>query len=307
MTRQPDAANRSVLSGFAPASQRIVYPKIEGFPSAGMLLRLSAAGLLTTVLGSAASGAAGPQAEVSLPSARMQTVQERNVDLELVLAIDTSSSVSSEEFDLQMRGMSQAFRNEAVIGAIRASGDSGIAVAMVQWSDARKQLLAIDWVQVTDGQSAEAFAQEIDNTPRFLFGGGTALGGAISFSARQFDNNGYSGRRRVIDISGDGRTNQGARPELVRDQVVDSGVTINGLAILNEDPTIDSYYRYNVIGGTGAFVMTATDYEDFSAAMLEKLIKEISGVPIVQAPPPSVLQEAYLVGKPQKSVGDEEK
>ncbi len=237
----------------------------------------------------------------------MQTAQERTVDLELILAIDTSSSVSSEEFDLQMRGMSQAFRNEAVIGAIRASGDRGIAVAMVQWSDARKQLVAIDWVQINDSESAERFAQEIDNTPRFLFGGGTALGGALTFSARQFEKNAFAGRRKVIDVSGDGRTNQGTRPERVRDKVVDSGVTINGLAILNEDPTIDSYYRYNVIGGTGAFVMTATDYEDFSAAMLEKLIKEISGVPIVKRQETPLLQNAHYFDRVGKSGADAEK
>lgn len=236
-----------------------------------------------------------------------QAAQARTVDLELILAIDTSSSVSSDEFDLQMRGMSQAFRNEAVIGAIRASGDRGIAVAMVQWSDARKQLLAIDWFWINDEVTAERFAQEIDNTPRFLFGGGTALGGALTFAARQFDTNGYAGRRKVIDVSGDGRTNQGTRPERVRDQIVDSGITINGLAILNEDPTIDTYYRYNVIGGTGAFVMTATDYEDFSAAMLEKLIKEISGVPIVKAPDQPPIQEAQYLGRRAKSGLDQEK
>ncbi len=259
------------------------------------MLRLTALSLLVPLL-----VAAGP-----IPP--IQTTQERTVDLELILAIDTSSSVSSEEFDLQMRGMSQAFRNEAVIGAIRASGDRGIVVAMVQWSDARKQLLAIDWFEVNDQETSEQFAQEIDNTPRFLFGGGTALGGALTFAARQFEKNSYSGRRKVIDVSGDGRTNQGTRPERVRDKVVDSGVTINGLAILNEDPTIDSYYRYNVIGGTGAFVITATDYEDFSAAMLEKLIKEISGVPIVQAPKTPLLQEAHIFDKPGKNGPNEEK
>ncbi len=260
-------------------------------------MRLFAFGLLAPLLTAAGPVATDP----------VRTAQQTTVDLELILAIDTSSSVSSQEFDLQMRGMSQAFRNEAVIGAIRAAGDRGIAVAMVQWSDARKQLVAIDWYEVNDRESAERFAEEIDNTPRFLFGGGTALGGAITFAARQFEKNAYAGRRKVIDVSGDGRTNQGTRPERVRDKVVDSGVTINGLAILNEDPTIDSYYRYNVIGGTGAFVITATDYEDFSAAMLEKLIKEISGVPIVELPSNSLLQEARVFSPLKKSRSGEEK
>ena len=208
----------------------------------------------------------------------------RPVDLELVLAVDTSSSVSAEEFDLQMRGLAQAFRSPAVVQAIRAAGDLGLAVSLVQWSDARKQTLAIDWVMVTDDASAARFSEEIENTPRFLIGGGTALGGALSFSMRQFETSGYQGRRKVIDVSGDGRTNQGAHPSRIRDKAVAAGITVNGLAILNEDLYVDRYYLYNVIGGTGAFVMTADDYEDFAAAILAKLVKEIAGVPIAARP-----------------------
>ncbi len=297
MTRRKHSADRRFPAAFASVDRLINFPKTWIARAAVPGMRMALAGIAASFLTAAAP----------LPGASLLTAQERTVDLELILAIDTSSSVSSEEFDLQMRGMSQAFRNEAVIGAIRASGDRGIVVAMVQWSDARKQLLAIDWFEVKDRESAERFAQEIDNTPRFLFGGGTALGGALTFAARQFDKNSYAGRRKVIDVSGDGRTNQGTRPERVRDQVVDSGITINGLAILNEDPTIDTYYRYNVIGGTGAFVITATDYEDFSAAMLEKLIKEISGVPIVQLPKPLRFQQAHSFVWPGKSVPEEEK
>lgn len=297
MTRSHNSAIRRFVSGVSWPFRRYSSKTSSFYRKSAWILRLAALALFAPLL-----AAAGPYRDVP-----RQTAQEQTVDLELILAIDTSSSVSSEEFDLQMRGMSEAFRNEAVIGAIRAAGDRGIVVAMVQWSDARKQLLAIDWYEVNDRESAERFAQEIDNTPRFLFGGGTALGGAITFAARQFDKNAYAGRRKVIDVSGDGRTNQGARPERVRDKVVDSGVTINGLAILNEDPTIDSYYRYNVIGGTGAFVITATDYEDFSAAMLEKLIKEISGVPIVELPKDSLLQEAKVFSPLKKSRGGQEK
>ncbi|TQV80407.1 DUF1194 domain-containing protein [Denitrobaculum tricleocarpae] len=301
MKRPNHSADRTLLASFASADRNKKSPRNRFSAAALSAARLGFAGLAASVMTATAS-----LSESLGPETLQQTAQERTVDLELILAIDTSSSVSSQEFDLQMRGMSQAFRNEAVIGAIRASGDRGIVVAMVQWSDARKQLLAIDWFEIKDEESAERFAQEIDNTPRFLFGGGTALGGALTFAARQFEKNSYAGRRKVIDVSGDGRTNQGTRPERVRDQVVDSGITINGLAILNEDPTIDTYYRYNVIGGTGAFVMTATDYEDFSAAMLEKLIKEISGVPIVELSGPHPTQEAHYLDRLEKSGPSEE-
>jgi hypothetical protein len=211
----------------------------------------------------------------------------RPVDLELVLAVDTSSSVSAEEFDLQMRGLAQAFRSPAVVQAIRAAGDLGLAVSLVQWSDARKQTVAIDWMMVTDDASAARFSKEIEHAPRFLIGGGTALGGALSFAMRQFETSGYQGRRKVIDVSGDGRTNQGAHPSRIRDKAVAAGITVNGLAILNEDLYVDRYYLYNVIGGTGAFVMTADDYEDFAKAILEKLVKEIAGVPIAARPLPA--------------------
>ncbi len=208
----------------------------------------------------------------------------RPVDLELVLAVDTSSSVSAGEFNLQMQGLAEAFRNPAVQGAIRAVGDLGIAVAMVQWSDNRKQTLAIDWKMVRDEASAEAFAREIDNTPRYLIGGGTAIGGAINFSAHQLSINRFDGRRKVIDVSGDGRTNQGSNPARARDDAVAQGITINGLAILNEDALVDRHYLANVIGGTGSFVMQADDYSDFARAIVEKLIKEIAGAPIAALP-----------------------
>jgi Protein of unknown function (DUF1194) len=208
----------------------------------------------------------------------------RPVDLELVLAVDTSSSVSPSEFNLQMQGLANAFRNPDVQGAIQAAGDLGIAVAMVQWSDNRKQTVAIDWQMIQDGPSAEAFAREIDNTPRFLIGGGTAIGGAVNFSAHQLRINSYEGRRKVIDVSGDGRTNQGSNPARARDDAVAQGITINGLAILNEDQLVDRHYLANVIGGTGSFVMQADDYSDFARAIVDKLVKEIAGVPIAALP-----------------------
>jgi len=206
------------------------------------------------------------------------------VDLELVLAVDTSSSVSPGEFNLQMRGLAEAFRHPAVQAAIRAAGDFGIAVSLVQWSDNRKQTVAVDWVAVYDGASADAFAAEIDNTPRYLIGGGKAICGAMLFSMRQLQINEFEGRRKVIDVSGDGRTNQGSSPTRARDRAVAAGITINGLAILNEDILVDLHYEANVIGGTGAFVIRADDYQDFADAILEKLIKEIAGVPIAARP-----------------------
>ncbi len=212
--------------------------------------------------------------------------QENTVGLELVLAVDASSSVSAAEFALQMGGLARAFRRPEVVEAIRISGDLGIAVALVQWSDARKQFLAVKWHWLRDAAGAAAFAARIDAAPRYLIGGGTAIGGALKYATAQFQDNGFSGLRKIIDLSGDGRANQGAHPEPLRDAAVAQGITINGLAILNEDPAVDSYYRRYVIGGTGAFVMTANDYRAYGDAILAKLVREIAAVPVARDPAP---------------------
>ena len=222
---------------------------------------------------------------------------EETVDLELVLAVDSSSSVSDQEFDLQMKGIAAAFQSEAVVGAIQAAGDRGIAVTLIQWSDNVSQSTAVDWMKVSDMASAEAFSREIEAAPRYLVGGSTAIGGALKFATRQLERNAYEGVRKVIDLSGDGRTNQGPGPDTYRDLAVVQGVTINGLAILNEDLYVDRYYRRSVIGGTGAFVMTASDYVDFADAILLKLIKEIAGVPVAQAPGRGTAEHPPVIGQ----------
>ena len=208
------------------------------------------------------------------PAARAQSATP--VDLELVLAVDVSSSVDRTEYDLQIHGLAEAFRHPAVQSAIRAVGSAGIAVAVVQWSGQGEQSLAVDWTQVTDRASASALAREIDNTARQLSGGQTAIGDALTFSLDQIEANGFQGRRRVIDVSGDGRANDGIEPSLARDLAVAQGVTVNGLTILNEEPFVDSYYGYNVIGGDGAFQMAADDYRHFALVILRKLVREIT-------------------------------
>ena len=192
-------------------------------------------------------------------SAAQDAEPGRRVDLELVLAVDASSSVSAGEFELQIQGLARAFRDPRVLQAIRASGDLGLAVSLVQWSGNRKQFLAVDWTLVTDSESAGAFATEVADTPRFVIGGGTAIGDALKFAVALLEGNGFQGRRRVIDVSGDGRANQGAQPAKLRDQAVAQGITINGLAVLDQDPHLGDYYASHVMGGTASFVVVAVD------------------------------------------------
>lgn len=209
---------------------------------------------------------------------------QQAVDLELVLAVDASSSVATWEFDLQMKGIAAAFRDPEVHGALRASGDAGIAISLVQWSGRDRQELVIDWALLRGAEDAAAFAEKVDMTERVVPNGSTAIGNALEFSAKQLTDNDYEGRRQVIDVSGDGRNNQGTHVFQVRDALVERGITINGLAILNEDLGVDHFYLNHVIGGTGAFLITATDFEDFARAIRQKLIREISGPAISSVP-----------------------
>jgi hypothetical protein len=208
------------------------------------------------------------------------------VDLELVLAVDTSSSVNYDEFGLQMRGLAEAFRHPAVLQAIEVGAPGGLAVAMLQWSGEASQAPAVDWHVVRDRASAEVFAEAIDLTPRLVIGGATAIGSALAVATAWLEENPYEGTRRAIDVSGDGRTNQGPWTALAREQANAKGIVVNGLAILNEEPRLDRYYSAAVIGGPGAFLVTADDFDDFSRAIVRKLVTEIGGQPMVRAPQP---------------------
>ncbi len=207
--------------------------------------------------------------------------QPKEIELELVLAMDTSSSVDVTEFELQKQGIARAFRHPDVLEAIESCGGKDIAVAAVQWSGNRMHLLAVDWTLIRDERSAEIFANKVEATRRLLTGF-TGLGGAIRFSLKMIEENQLDGRRKTIDISGDG-SSSGLKPNLERDRAVGRGATINGLAILNEKPDLDEYYATHVIGGTGAFMMSVESFEGFAEAFRTKLQKEIRCAKVADA------------------------
>ena len=205
--------------------------------------------------------------------------QEINVDLELVLAVDVSSSVDEKEYQLQVRGIAAAFRHPDVVSAIQASGENGIAVAMVQWSDNEEQALVGGCHVIRDSADAAEYARIIRRSPRIIPGGQTSIAGALSFAIDEIENNNINSSRRVIDVSGDGRSNNGIHPMSIRDNAIDNNITINGLVILNEEPFLGGYFERSVIGGHGAFMMVAEDYRDYAAMILQKLLREI-GLPV---------------------------
>jgi hypothetical protein len=163
-----------------------------------------------------------------------------------------------------------------VLEAIRSGVNQSIAVIMMQWTGPAMQVPVTGWSRVGDEESAGAFATAIERAPRQLFGGGTSISGAIDFSTALFPRSPYRGGRRVIDISGDGSNNRGRPVTLARDEAVAAGIGINGLPILALEPDLDRYYEHNVIGGPGAFVVAAKDFETFGEAILKKLITEIA-------------------------------
>jgi hypothetical protein len=205
--------------------------------------------------------------------------QGQAVDLELVLAVDCSRSINDDEFALQIQGYAAAFRHPSVLRAIQSGERRSIAVTYVQWAGPFLQNQSIGWTLINDGESAHEFADRFATAPRAFYGGGTSLSGIIDFGRTLFPKSGFSGRRRVIDISGDGINNSGRLATSARDEAVRAGITINGLAILTEVGGLDEYFRENIAGGEGSFVLAAADFESFAQAILNKLIREIAAVP----------------------------
>ncbi len=195
------------------------------------------------------------------------------VAVELVLALDNSSSVDAREFELQRQGIAKAFVDADVIETIE-NLKGGVAVAVYMWGEKARARVVIPFVHLYDARSAKAFAFRISVSPRPAISGYTALGHAMIESARMLEENSFKGLRRVIDISGDGRNNNGLSPQAARAGVVALGITINGLPILSDDDELDRYFRNRVIGGPLSFIEPAVNYDAFGQAIIRKLLRE---------------------------------
>ncbi len=195
-----------------------------------------------------------------------------------MLAVDNSLSVNQREYDLQIRGIADGFRDPDVVNAILSH--DGVAISIVLWSNHRQQETGIRWTLLDSMESVLAFADRVAAVRRIEVSGGTGLGSALAYALRSIDANRFAGERRVIDVSGDGQNNMGVSPAEIRDRAVALGVTVNGLAILDEEPWLDRYYAASVIGGPGAFLEVAADYDSFARAMRRKLRREIGNSPV---------------------------
>ncbi len=198
------------------------------------------------------------------------------VDLALCLCVDVSASVDYDEFALMLGGYAAAFRDPAV-AALCATGPRGaVAVAAVFWSGLSPgPEVAVPWTRVDGAAAAEAFAAALDAAPRVPRAGATALGEGMAAGLALLARCPADAARLVLDVSGDGRHNQGRAPGPVRDIAVAAGVTVNALAVLNEEADLLDHYRAEVIGGTGSFAMSCDDYAAFADAVCAKLLREI--------------------------------
>ena len=210
----------------------------------------------------------------------------QSTDLLLVLAADVSRSIDEGEFALQRKGYSTALSDPRVLAAIRGGVTGTIAICFVEWSGAGEQNVVADWTVIHDEEDAGGLAAAILAAPR-SFIGRTSISGAIDFAMERFAAATPRGNRHIIDISGDGTNNSGRPVTEARDQALAQGVTINGLAIINDKPNpgyafhtqppggLPEWYRQNVIGGPGAFLHVVDDFHSFADAMTNKLVSEI--------------------------------
>jgi hypothetical protein len=207
------------------------------------------------------------------------------VDVELVLAVDVSGSVDPEEAALQRDGYIKALRHKEVMRAIQSGQHRRIALTYVEWAGYHYQRTVVDWMVIRNPEDVEQMVAVLNESPPTIERW-TSISGAMEYALKKFAESKFDGVRRVLDISGDGRNNNGRDVLDARAEVLSKGITINGLPIVNDRPTrwghpperdLDKYYAENVIGGPGAFLIVAEGFDSFAHAVRSKLLKEIAG------------------------------
>lgn len=215
------------------------------------------------------------------------------VDAELVIAVDISYSMDQEEQKLQRAGYVAALTSSDFHKALKSGPLGKIAVVYIEWASSRDQKVLVDWTVLDNPESAAAFAGKLEDAP-YRRASRTSVSGAIDAGMALFENNGFDGTRRVIDVSGDGPNNDGRLVTAARDEAVAGGVTINGLPLLirpvraayMDIEDLDIYYRDCVIGGPGAFMIPVRDSNAFVEATRTKLVMEVADLrplPIIRA------------------------
>jgi hypothetical protein len=273
----------------------------ERVPNSAIMIFL--AGVVCMALWSH-GGRAGPSAALRLADNRPNAVA---VDVELVLAVDVSYSMDPDEQALQREGYVTGITSREFLQALQQGMNGKVAITYVEWAGPTDQKILVPWRLIDGPESAAAVAKEISAAP-YRRAARTSISGALGFAKPLFASSGYRGIRRVIDVSGDGTNNSGERIVPVRDEVIESGITINGLPIMLKRPTpgsidienLDVYYEDCVIGGPGAFVIPIHERDQFKTATRSKLVLEIAG----RTPAPRVIPVAASAPRISCTIGE---
>lgn len=213
----------------------------------------------------------------------------RPVDIALVLVTDVSRSIDDSEFELEKQGYAAAFNSPEVLAAIHGGAVGAIGVSYIEFASNYEVKTVIDWTVIRDEGSAAAFVDQLTKAPRSFYGR-TAISAGIDNAVQMLAESGLDASRRMIDVCGDGTNNAGRDVTAARDDALRAGITINGLAIINEHPVswtyahvqpaggLGNYYRDNVVGGPGSFVIEVHDFHAFGEAMTRKLVSEIAAL-----------------------------
>ncbi len=244
-----------------------------------------------------------------LLSSPVAAATELEVDAELFLAVDVSRSMTPRELEIQRRGYAEALTSQEVVSAIRKGLLGRVAITYVEWAGKFSQRIIVDWTLISNQQEAQDFADQLTaefNTAMRR----TSISGALDHAADQFEGNGFISNRHIVDISGDGPNNQGRPVTGARDEALARGVVINGLPLMTREgmgsqftlEDLDEYYRNCVIGGPGAFVVPVFDWEQFPAAVRQKLILELAepvDLPVIRASFTGTARNGYdcLIGE----------
>jgi hypothetical protein len=198
------------------------------------------------------------------------------VDLALLMALDCSASVTFEEFNLMAGGCGAALRAPEVLAGLTGGAAGASLCALLLFSSPDAQAVSVSWTRIATQADLEQFAADVENTPRLVMPGTTAIGSALAAAGALLQILPVPARRRVIDVVSDGGANDGPAPQPIRDRLVDAGVTINGLCVLHEEPDLVATFTATIIGGPGAFAEQCQDYDGFADAMRRKLQREIA-------------------------------
>ena len=207
------------------------------------------------------------------------------VDVELVLAVDTSNSMAADEQTIQRAGYVEAIASTEVIAAIEVGLIGRIAVSYLEWGEAGRETVVVDWHVIEDRESAEIFAEKLAAAP-IGQRRRTSISGALTFAADMIETNDFEGLRKVIDVSGDGPNNHGGPVLEAREATLRRGIVVNGLPVMIDDgrrrwsvvQELDVYYETCVIGGPSAFLIPVRSKADFAHAIRRKLVLEIAGL-----------------------------